>query len=187
MKKVILVTCFCLFSALASAFELSGVFLADEIKTTDGQPLVLNGAGLREKIWIDVYVGSLYLPKKSNDVAEILSNPGPWRVQLDFVYTEVAGDKLLQAWHEGFEKNQSPETLKQLQSRIDQFYRYFENSALKKDQYRFDYLPGQGTRISKNQQNLGMIPGNDFKNALLEIWLGNHPADKSLKKGMLGL
>ena len=187
MKKVMLVTCFCLFSTLADAIELSGIFLADEIKTTDGQSLVLNGAGLREKIWIDVYVGSLYLSKKSIDVAEILSNPGPWRVQLDFVYKEVAGDKLLRAWREGFEQNQSPETLKQLQPRIDQFYRYFENSAFKKDQYRFDYLPGQGTRISKNKQHLGTIPGEDFKNALLEIWLGNHPADNSLKKGMLGL
>ncbi|MDH3389472.1 MAG: chalcone isomerase family protein, partial [Gammaproteobacteria bacterium] len=37
------------------------------------------------------------------------------------------------------------------------------------------------------QNELGLIPGEDFKNALLEIWLGNYPADKKLKKGMLGL
>jgi len=34
---------------------------------------------------------------------------------------------------------------------------------------------------------LGVIPGEDFRNALVEIWLGNHPADKDLKKAMLGL
>jgi hypothetical protein len=34
---------------------------------------------------------------------------------------------------------------------------------------------------------LGLIPGEDFKNALLEIWLGNFPADKNLKLGLLGL
>jgi hypothetical protein len=42
-------------------------------------------------------------------------------------------------------------------------------------------------RITRNDKVLGMIAGKDFKNALLEIWLGNRPADKKLKKGMLGL
>jgi hypothetical protein len=187
MQRVILATCFCLFSVLTTAAELSGVFIDDEIKAEDGQSLVLNGVGLREKFWVDVYVGSLYLPGKSDDVAEILSSPGPWRVQLDFVYKEVASEKLLDSWREGFKKNQSAETLKQLQARIDQFYGYFQTSTVATDRYRFDYIPGKGVSISKNEQQLGQIPGEDFKNALLEIWLGNHPADKKLKQGMLGL
>ncbi len=187
MKRILFATWLCLFCVLAPAAELSGVFVADEIKTADGQSLVLNGVGLREKLWVDVYVGSLYLPSKSGNVAEILSKPGPWTVQLDFVYKEVSREKLLEGWREGFEKNQSTETLKQLQPRIDEFYGYFVTNAVKKDQYIFDYIPAQGTRISKNQQQLGLIPGEDFKNALLEIWLGNYPADKKLKKGMLGL
>lgn len=186
MKRFVFATWLCLFCALAPAAELSGVFVADEIKTADGQSLVLNGVGLREKLWVDVYVGSLYLPSKSGNVAEILSKPGHWRVQLDFVYKEVSREKLLKGWREGFEKNQSSETLKQLQSRIDEFYGYFDTNAVKKDQYIFDYLPAQGTRISKNQQQLGLIPGEDFKNALLEIWLGNYPADKKLKKACSG-
>jgi hypothetical protein len=74
-----------------------------------------------------------------------------------------------------------------LQSRIETFYRFFDSSAVARDQFRFDYQPGAGTRVSKNQQLLGVIPGEDFANALLEIWLGNHPADKGLKKAMLGL
>jgi hypothetical protein len=187
MRKVILVTCFCLFSALTNAAEFAGVFIDDEIRAENGQSLVLNGVGIREKFWVDVYVGSLYLPSKSDDVAQILSNPGPWRVQLDFIYKEVASGKLLDSWREGFEKNQSTETLAKLQPRIDQFYGYFETSAVSRDQYRFDYTPGKGVDISKNGQQLGLVPGDDFKNALLEIWLGNHPADKKLKKGMLGL
>lgn len=187
MKRIVFATLLCWFCLQAPAAELSGVFVADQIKTADGQSLVLNGMGLREKFWIDAYVGSLYLPSKSSDVAEILSKPGPWRVQLDIVYKEISREKLLESWHEGFEKNQSPETLKQLQSRIDELYGYFDTNAVKKDQYIFDYLPAQGTRVSKNQEQLGLIPGEDFKNALLEIWLGNYPADKKLKKGMLGL
>ncbi len=187
MRTLIISICLLLSSAQVLAAEVSGVFIDAEIKADNGELLVLNGAGLREKFWVDVYVGSLYLPTKSNDIGEILSKPEPWRIQLDFVYKEVAQKKLLDSWRDGFEKNQSPETLQQLQSRITAFYGFFESSAVAKDQFRFDYLPGIGTRVSKNEQLLGVIPGEDFANALLEIWLGNHPADKSLKKAMLGL
>ncbi len=187
MKQIILAVYLLLLTTIASAAELSGIFVDDEIKTVTGETLVLNGIGLREKFWVDVYVGSLYLPAKSNDVAEILSRPGPWRLQLDFVFKEVAPDKLLEAWREGFEKNQNEETLKQLQPRIDQFYQFFSTSVVAKERYAFDYLPGQGVLVTRNDKELGLIPGEDFKNALLEIWLGNKPADKKLKKGMLGL
>ena len=187
ITRLLLATYFCWFSAPTVAAELSGVFIDDEISIEGGPALVLNGVGLREKLWIDMYVGSLYLPGKSNDVAEILSRPGPWRVQLDFVYKEVASDQLIDSWREGFEKNQPAERMKQLETRIDRFCGYFKTSAVAKDQYRFDYVPGKGVEISKNQRQLGLIPGEDFKTALLEIWLGNHPADRKLKKGMLGL
>jgi hypothetical protein len=157
------------------------------LQAANGQPLVLNGLGLNEKLWFDIYVGSLYLTSKSRDVAEILSRPAPWRVQLDFIYTEVASEKLLEAWREGFESNQNAETLEILKPRIEQFYSYFSSAVVAKDEYQFDYIPGQGTQIRKNRQIVGLIPGKDFKNALLEIWLGNHPVDKNLKRSMLGI
>ena len=169
------------------AAELSGVVVDDKIEAANGQPLVLNGIGVREKLWFDIYVGSLYLTKKSRDVAEILSKPAPWRVQLDFIYTEVASEKLLETWREGFERNQDVGALKRLKPRIEQFYGYFSSAVVAKDQYQFDYIPDQGTQIRKNNQLVGLIPGEDFKNALLEIWLGNHPADKNLKRSMLGI
>lgn len=187
MKRLLLVACLGLGCAIASAAEISGVFIDDQVETQHGDTLLLNGSGLREKFWVDVYVGSLYLPARSADVGEILSKPGPLRIQLDFVYKEVAADRLLESWREGFEKNQDDAALGALKARIEQFYGYFSSSAVDRDQYRFDYHPGSGTSISRNGRLLGLIPGEDFRNALVEIWLGNHPADKDLKKAMLGL
>lgn len=169
------------------AAELAGVSIKDQVTAENGEILMLNGVGLREKFWVDVYVGSLYLVKKSANVAEILSAPNASRIQMNFVHKEVASDKLIKAWNEGFEKNQSGEILATLQDRIHQFNGYFNQNALAMDQYIFDYIPGKGTTVIKNNTVLGLIPGQDFKNALLEIWLGNFPADKSLKSGLLGL
>ncbi len=188
MNKIIvsLVLFFCI-SVSVQAKEMAGITVKDQITSANSEVLKLNGMGLREKLWIDVYVGSLYLAKPSNNVADILSQPNALRIQLNFVYSEVTSKKLIKTWKEGFEKNQSKEKLQTLQSKIDRFYSFFEESAMKTDQYVIDYVPGQGTNVTKNNVLLGNIDGEDFKNALVEIWLGNHPADKKLKKGMLGL
>ena len=187
MNKLLIATLLSFACVTVKAAEVAGVFVDEEIRTPDGETLVLNGAGLREKFWVDVYVGSLYLPRPARDVGAILSHPGPLRIQLDFVYKEVARDQLLESWREGFDNNLPESDLPALQDRIEQFYALFDSSALARDRYRFDYQPASGTRVSKNGEALGVIPGEDFRNALLEIWLGNHPADKDLKKAMLGL
>lgn len=187
MKKLILAVTIILLTPVLHAAELAGVFVRDQVTAENGQPLVLNGMGLREKLWIDIYVGSLYLVNKSDDVTEILSAPHAMRIQMDFVYREVAKKNLLKAWREGFENNQSQEMLGKLRNRISQFYGYFDQNVVAKDRYVLDYIPEKGTTVTKNDTLLGLIPGEDFKNALMEIWLGNFPADKNLKLGMLGL
>ena len=126
MFKTLTLTLLLLFSvSMAGAAELAGVFVDDAIKTESGQSLVLNGAGLREKFWVDVYVGSLYLENKTSDVAGILSSPGPWRIQLDFIYKEVDRQKLLDSWREGFENNQEFLQIIQHQSKAEPKYENF--------------------------------------------------------------
>ena len=49
-----------------------------------------------------------------------------------------------------------------------------------------DFVPGSGTRVVVSSDTKGMIPGEDFNRALLRIWLGENPADSSLKRAMLG-
>ena len=187
MRNLFIIGIMFLLIPTTQAAELSGVFVKDQITAENGETLLLNGIGLREKFWVDIYVGSLYLVTRSDNVAEILSAPHASRIQMDFVYKEVAKEKLLKAWGDGFSKNQNKETMAALQDRIDQFYGYFDQNVVAKEQYILDYIPGKGTTIIKNSKILGVIPGEDFKNALMEIWLGNYPADKKLKLGMLGL
>ena len=54
------------------------------------------------------------------------------------------------------------------------------------DIVHMDYLPGQGTHLSINGRELGRIEGEDFFTALLQVWVGDHPADEGLKRGLLG-
>jgi len=185
MTKLFALLAFFLASSPIQAKEVAGVHLSDSIVAANGDQLILNGAGIRSKFWIDIYVGSLYLKSKVKNFADVLSMSGPLRIQMDFVYSEVDKEKLIDAWNEGFEDNQTEANLKQLQDRIAEFNGFFDQNAVEGDQYTFDYTPGEGTKVSRNQQQIGIIEGADFKDALLHIWLGNSPADSDLKEAML--
>jgi len=54
------------------------------------------------------------------------------------------------------------------------------------DVINIDFVPGAGTRVAINGEHRGVIPGREFNNALVDIWLGEEPADSKLKKAMLG-
>jgi hypothetical protein len=173
------------FSSL-QAREVAGVDLPENAVLEKGMvPLVLNGTGIRKKFFFSIYVASLYLPSKSDDPVMILESNHPNRVRMDMLYSEVGKDKLVDGWNEGFESNQSAEALVPLQERIERFNGMFE-TLVAGDQVQLDYLPGQGTRVSINGSERGVIPGHDFNQALLKIWIGESPVTSSVKRGLLG-
>jgi hypothetical protein len=50
-----------------------------------------------------------------------------------------------------------------------------------------DWIPGTGTQAELNGKKVGeAVPDLAFYNAVLRIWIGDKPADSSLKPAMLG-
>lgn len=180
----LLATTMLLAGAPARALEVAGVEVP-ETATVSGAALELNGAGIRKKFFVKVYVGALYLPRKMTSVEQILDAPGPNRVSMHFLYSKVSHEKLADGWNEGFEANQSEDTLATLKDRIDAFNALFPD-VKKGDEITLDYSPDAGTSVGVNGKPAGTVPGADFNRAVLTIWLGKHPASKGLKKAMLG-
>ena len=166
------------------AKEVAGVTLADEVNV-GGTPLRLNGAGVRSKFFVKVYVGGLYLPSKSHSAAEVLAMKGPNRVVMHFLYDEVSKDKLVDGWTEGFENNQDEAAMKRLRTRLDRFNALFD-TVHSGDVIELDYLPKRGTVVRIKGAEKGVIEGADFNRALLAVWLGDEPADGDLKEALLG-
>ena len=54
----------------------------DDTSAVAGQNLVLNGAGLRKKLFFRVYTAGLYLPAKAQTAEAVLSQTGAVRVRL---------------------------------------------------------------------------------------------------------
>ncbi len=173
-----------LLAGAAAARTLEGVSLPEEMAVA-GRTLVLNGAGVREKFFFDIYVAALYLPRRSADAGRILASGEPWRMVMHFLYRKVARGKLADAWEEGFAANLPPERLAYLRPRLDRFKSLFPD--LKRGQeVVLDHLPGEGVRVYLDGRELGRIDGDDFAAALLSVWLGERPVTDSLKAALLG-
>jgi len=186
--KRILVSLFFLLitSQTAAALEVAGVMVPEKVGIGESsKQLILNGAGIRKKLFFKIYVGALYLPGKRNTVGTILGDPGPKRITMHFLYKEVSAEKLVNGWNEGFAGNNSAEVVKSLQDQINRFNKLFR-TVKKGDVIRLDYLPDEGTQVWINEQRMGKVEGADFNQALLKIWLGPKPADDGLKKAWLG-
>lgn len=169
----------------SQAAEIAGVQVKEAAQlTSSGPKLVLNGAGIRKKFFVKVYVGALYLSNKATTVDGALNQTGPKRVLMHFLYKHVSKKKLVKGWNEGFEKNHTKAEMDKLRRRLDDFNKLFID-VKKGDVILLDYLPASGTRVTINGQEKGMIPGADFNKALLRVWLGSKPADARLKQAML--
>ena len=185
-RALVSVLFFLITSQTAAALEVAGVMVPEKVAIGESsKQLVLNGAGIRKKLFIKVYVGALYLTEKLTTVGAIIGDPGPKRITMHFLYKEVSAEKLVNGWNEGFAGNNSAEAVKSLQEPINRFNKLFR-TVKKGDVIRLDYLPEKGTQVWINDQQMGTVEGSDFNQAVLKIWLGNKPADDGLKKAWLG-
>jgi len=180
LKKILLTcTLFLVSIATLSAMDLPKTYADGNVN------LVLNGQGIRDKFFIDLYVCGLYLPSKSSNADEIINQDTPMSLKLHIVSSLISSDKMKNGTLEGFEKSTNG-NMEPLQEKIDQFIGVFKEEIKKNDIYDFYYLPKVGVQIYKNSILKKTIEGLEFKKALFGIWLGEKPAQSSLKKELLG-
>ena len=172
-----------LVSTTAFSVEIGGVQMPETLKAGE-TTLVLNGAGLRKKLWIKVYAGGLYLEKKTKKQKTIIDADAPMAVRMHFIYNGVSAKKLIDAWDEGFEAA-TGDNIDPIKAEIAQFNGMFTKEAMRNDVYDIIYVPEVGTTVSLNGKPLGTVKSLEFKKALFAIWLGDKPADDGLKEGML--
>jgi len=179
-------TAWLLLCGAAQAAEIEGVKLADKVQLGSAE-LTLNGAGVRTRVFFKVYVGALYLLQKTGSPDAVLGDAGAKRIAMHML-RDLDAEQLFSALNEGLKKNHAPDQLARLEPQVKQLEGIFNavKAAKKGDVILLDYLPGAGTRVTVHGDDKGTIAGEEFNRALLRIWLGEQPADASLKKSMLG-
>ena len=167
------------------AAEVAGVKVADSVKVGNNE-LVLNGAGLRSKLFIKVYVGALYVGQKAATPAAIYDSATPRRMVLRLL-RDLDADSLHSALDEGLRNNHTPAELSEMQAQAEQLAGIMKaiGKVREGDTISIDFS-SEGVVVSQNGEVRGKVAGAGFAKALLKVWLGEKPADASLKKALLG-
>lgn len=187
--KCLLASAFLAFSLgqSANAGEVDGIKFDDTSKVA-GKDLKLNGLGMRTKFIVNVYAAGLYLPEKKNSVPDILKMDGPRRMTL-VMARDISSDDFGKAFMDGLNDNLDKAEKSKIVSQISKFGEMFAQlEKIKKgDVLHLDWIPGSGTQVELNGKKIGeVVPDLVFYNAVLRIWLGEKPVDRSLKPALLG-
>lgn len=185
MKKniLLLASALLLSTSTASAAEVGGVELLDTMNSQD-QVLQLNGAGVRSKFFMDLYVGSLYTVEQTEQASQVVDGDQIAAIRLNITSGMITSEKMTEAMHDGFNRATGGDTTPIADS-IKSFISTFAEPIQEGDQFTLVSIPGQGIISYKNGKELSTTSGETFRKAVLAIWLGNNPTDKDLKKEML--
>lgn len=165
------------------ATTIAGIEIPDTLDA-GGYTLLLNGAGMRKKLFIEAYVACLYVPEPDTDPERILTADEPQAVIMHITSEMVTRERLTASLPKDLRRS-TDNDLDSIQPQIDLLLAMFDGEVAPGDTFRLIYLPGDGTQVWHNDRLKGAIEGLDFKRALFGIWLSEKPTQESLKSELL--
>ncbi len=173
-------------TATFASVEVAGVKFEDKVNAS-GQELVLNGAGVRTKVFIKIYAAGLYVSQKSSNAKSIVDAKTARRVQM-VMLRDLTADQLADALKDGIDNNASQAELDAIKAEIESLLNIMRamKEAKKGQVVALDFSVDGKTTVSVNGAARGNVASEPLQRALLKIWLGDKPIQNDLKAGMLG-
>jgi hypothetical protein len=153
-----------------------------------GTPLLLNGAGTRYRAVFKVYDMALYTPHKVSSAEELRALPGPKLLSFTAL-RELSGTDLGLAFIKGLSANSPKELVLKHTTSANRLIEIFSGRSKLAvgDSFAMQFIPGQGTLFFIAGQPQGTPVGDaEFFGMVLNIWVGDSPADYGLKAALLG-
>ena len=170
------------------AAGVDGVQLEDKV-VVDGQPLQLNGMGLRTRYFFKVYVAGLYLPYRTASAQAAIDGRGAKRIVM-VMRRDATAEQFCASIAAGLRANNSEPQLAEVRAQTESLYAMIRAKERAQEGMKIvlDYAPSAGaTTLYADGRALGpAMPGEPFFRALLRIWLGERPVQGDLKALLLG-
>ena len=187
LKQGLLVLCLLGMGLTAQALTVADVEVPESVDLKGFKyPLKLQGAGVRSKFFVDVYVGAFYSQKNIKTPEAALQDKGPKRMRFSFL-RKVGETKFKRSWWDGFERNNSKDIVKNFTPEIETFINLFESAIQEGDEILLDFIPSRGVKVSLNGKSKGWVKNKEFYNLLLSTWMGERPPSRSFQLALLKL
>ncbi|ASP39688.1 chalcone isomerase [Bacterioplanes sanyensis] len=167
----------------AHSKQVSGISL-DDVFVVDGHALMLNGAGVRTKFFLDLYIASLYLPALEDDADDIVAADTPMAIRLHIISGMITGQRMAESTRDGFVRSTGGD-LAPIEAEVDQLIQAFSQDVKEGDVFDLVYLPQQGVTVYHNGEAKSQVAGLGFKQALFGIWLSDDPVQEDLREQLL--
>lgn len=155
-------------------------------------PLLLNGAGVRRDATTGLYTADLYLEHKTSNPTEVLRNRGTTQFRM-VMLRDTSATQMVDLITQGLVANASEDDLITLVSEIFDVGLLLreQGKLLAGDSLVIDAHPATGTTLTLRSRAHSEPITQTFANprlfkAMMGIWLGDHPADPTLKQALLG-
>ncbi len=153
-----------------------------------GKHLRLNGAGVGTRLMFKVYAMGLYLPDRRESVQDILKQDEPRRLVIRMLRNvdSASFNEVLMEYVRDEGAGLPPPVVGSMLY-LARLIAEQPQGLRTGDTLTLDWVPGTGTVIELNKKAVSEpLRGADFYIALLNIWLGEKPADARLKTSLLG-
>ena len=146
--------------------------------TVRGHSLVLNGEAVRSELFgmIELYRIGLYLPERTS-LPERIKSDTPKTLVLHVMH-DTRSEYLPEDWRDELRAVLTPNELRKLRSAYAQ--------VRAGDFITISYVPGQGSRLTVNDDVVLESKGREMMYAFLQQWLGQRPVSENIKTALLG-
>lgn len=182
MKKLAVSLMAAMFAFSAVAATKYGVTFKDN-KTVEGKNLVLNGIGLRKKLVVKVYVGALYLEQKTTDADSIINSNDTMQIVLHFL-RETDASSISSAFLKAYQKNCGAHC-RSSQRAVDEFLTQIVDAKIG-DRTSIT-VAGNTVKLHIKGDLRYEVSDSNIATIVKKMFLGDKPANRKLRDGMLGL
>lgn len=188
MKRLFVLAIF-LLSPQLQALVIDDVDIREIIPATANAPeLYLKGASMRRAYAIvDTYIGELYVEDTSLNTQQLIEADKTRRMVFHVVSSRVSARRFTSAINDGLSINLTNEQMTLIKDRVDKLVGLFDYKFVEGTIGYIQWSPAeQVSRIVIDGIEKGTVKGKDLNDAMLKIWIGDHPVSERFKRQVMG-
>lgn len=186
MKVVVVALAILVAPGVVSAATVGGRTFATTVRV-EGRPLKLIGAGIRERWMIDVYAFGAYSESGACEADAIVDAEEVKYLRLDML-RDVGAERIASSIGESLDESMPEDASAELRRQRRIFLGYFEDEATEGTVFEFSYVPGTGTILKQDGEELGPpLGGSAFSRLLWSVYFGERTCCEDLREQVLGM
>ena len=154
--------------------------------STGGQILQLNGAGIRNLWFLDLFAVGLYVDTLNSNANQIIESERPQALRIVIMSNLVTISKFKDGIDDIIRKRLKDD-VRLIENDLALFKSLLGGEMKPGSEIYAVYEPSKGLKVFRDGKYTGIVPGNTFKKETLQLWIGELCVSDDLRDELLGI